>query len=499
MVRNAAGKTVLTNDLFFPLALIYLAAPNLIFLAAWVRPWIGIPATILVVICSVFLVWQNRSGQPRQVLGRTNRMFVLALAFYWTLLAGAGGFVPQEFDYIKHNLVFHDLIHFDWPVNYPLPDRDKSYLCYGLGYYLVPALGGRILGDAAMPVLTFLWTFAGIALFFYWVATFTKTPKASLLIFLLFAATNLVLLALKHTRVPGQMDAFHVRSILQQLGLYHSYYDFFTKLQFQPQHGLVAMLGMALLYEMVWTKKDPRGAVFTWSVCLLWSPMTCLGLLLVPLAALRRVPWRPYFSWLNLVGGGILLAIMGVYFQGHVALLDRGFVWNLAPCREWLVFYFLFVVAELSPVLLLFLIDQRYRVLGEFRPLFLLATGFLLLLPLCKFGYCGDLRLQAGTPALILGALGAITCLRSELFPFKRPLFVLFTGSLLVGAAYPIFRPWWNLKTNQEDYSYVYTTQIRGFRTLAEYKEPGWNVAAQYLGRPDSVAAHWLLRKNTGI
>jgi len=493
-METAKASQTKVNNRFFPLALVYLAIPNLIFLAAWVRPWIGIPAAITVVICSVFLMWQNRPGEPCPGLGRINLGFVLALAFYWTLLGGAGGFVPQETDYIKHNLVFHDLIHFAWPVNYTLPDGNKSYLCYGLGYYLVPALGGRILGDAAMPALTFLWTYAGVALFFYWVATFTRTPKTSLLIFLLFAATNLGLLALKHSGVFGLMDTAHVSATLWHLGLYHSYYDFFTKIQFQPQHGLVAWLGLALFYEMLWIKKDPRGAVFVWSACLLWSPMTCLGLLLVPLAALRRVPWRAYFSPVNLVGGGILLAVMGIYFQGHVALIDRGLVWNLSSGGEWLVFYPLFVAFELSPVLLLFLIDQRYRVLGEFRPLFLLATGWLLLLPLWKIGYCGDLRLQAGTPALILAALGAIRCLQSELFSLKRPLFILFLGCLLVGAVYPIGRPWWNLITNRKDYSYAGTVQTLGVRTLAEYQDPGCNFAALYLGRSDSAAACRLLR-----
>ncbi len=510
---------------FFPLTLAYLVLPALIFLTTWVRPWLGLPAAAVVLFCAAWLVRQQPppvtpGSEPRAGLGRRDLMFVLALAFFWTLLAGAGGFVPQVSDYLRNNLLYHDLVHLAWPVTYPQPDGHNSYLCYGLGFFLPPALGGRLLGDAAMPALTFLWMFAGVALFFYWVAAFTRSPKTTLVIFLLFAATNIGLLALKRAGIPGWLDYIAVQNTLRELGLYHSYYDFFTKLQYQPQHGMPGLLGLALFYEMLWIKKDPRGAVFVWGACLFWSPIPCIGLLLIPLAAIRRVPWRAYFSGINLVGGGSLLAILGVYYQGHLALEDHGFLWNFAPGGKWLIFYLLFVALELSPVLVLFLIDRKYRMLGEWRPLFLLAAGLLVLLPLWKFGHSGDQRLQAGTPALVVAALCAVRCLQSDAFSLKRPLFLLFIGCLLIGAAYPLGRPWWNLITNHYDYSYAATVRTFGFQTLAEMKEPlpprgdnpalnpgrtaaaagdtrlatGYLNAEQYLGRPDSAAARWLLR-----
>ena len=488
---NQANK----HNFFIPLTLAYLIVPNLIFLATWVRPWIGVPAMGVVVICSILLVRQSFLGGPSpQFVNRRNLIFILTLAFFWTMFAGAGGFVPQAEDYQKHNLVFHDLTNSCWPVKYPLMGGGSNYLCYGLGYYLVPALGGRILGTGALPMLSFLWTFIGVTLFFYWIASFTKTSKLPLLIFLLFAATNIGLLALKRIGVPGLVDATHVYEKLWQFGLYHSYHDPFTKLQYQPQHCLVAWLGVACFYEMLWVRKDPRGAVFTWAACLIWSPMTCLGLLLVPLAALRRVPWRLYFSPINLTGGGILLAVGVIYFQGHVVLADRGFIWNLSSGGEWFLFYLLFVVFELSPFLLLFLIDQKYQVLGESRPLLLVAVVFLLLLPLWKIGYCGDLRLQAGTPALVLSALCAIRCLQSGRCSLKRPLFVLFASSVLLGAVYPLARPWLNLITNRSDYSYAHTAETLKIKNLSEYKLGPLDAATQYLGRDDSLAARWLLR-----
>ena len=116
---------------FFPLALAYLVLPNLLFLTLWVRPGIGLPAALSVLLSSVWLGRPDPQATPEPGLGRRNWSFILLLAFGWTLAAGAGGFLPQGGDYIKHNLVFHDLFHFAWPVTYPTASG-QAYLCYGL-------------------------------------------------------------------------------------------------------------------------------------------------------------------------------------------------------------------------------------------------------------------------------------------------------------------------------------------------------------------------------
>lgn len=489
-----APKSIRRCDAFFSLVLAYLVLPNLIFLLTWVRPWIGVPAAIAVMGCSIFMIWRSGGWEPRQGLDRRNLIFILAVAFFWTLMAGAGGFVPQSFDYMAHNLRFHDLIHRDWPVKYSLPDGGQRYLCYGVGYYLAPALGGRLLGEAAMPGLTFLWTFCGTALCFYWVASRTGKPKTTLLIFLLFAATNGALYLLKQAGLPGFMPAALVREKLDQLGLYHSYYDMFTKLHYQPQHAMPAWLGTALLYELLWVKRNPAGAFFVWCACLLWSPLTSIGLLVVPLAAVRHISWRAWFTGVNLAGGGVLMLIMGVYFQGHVQLAENGPIWKSASGPEWLPFFLIFDALELTPVLFILLLDRKYRVLGDLRPLFLVAAAWLTLVPLYKIGHCADLRMEGGTPGLVIAALGAACCLQSKVFSLKRPLFILLAGSLLIGAVYPLIRPWQNLLCNRKDYSYAASANLRGFHNLSEYREPGFDAAAQYLGRNDSLAVRWLLR-----
>lgn len=487
------------RDLFFPLALAYLVLPNLIFLTTWLRPVIGIPVAVIVTLGAGRLIWRSRDLVFRPRLSRQAFYFVLALAFFWTVIGGVGGVVPQSPDYYKHNLLVNDLVHSNWPVQYLQPGGEKNYLCYGMGYYLLPSFGGKLLGDGAVAGLTFGWTLAGMVLLFYWVATFNRKPYSTLVIFLLFAVTGVLWMLFKQHGLPGMSGATDLENKMKDLGLLYSYNDSFTRFQYQPQHALVGWLGAAVLYERLWVNINPSGAVLVWAVGLLWSPLSCLGLLLVPLAALRRVRWQSYFEPVNLLAGGLLLLVMGIYFQGHVPLAERGPIWKFASGCDWLVFYPTFLALQLSAVFFIFLADRRYNLLSGMRPLFLTGAGWLVLLPLYKVGYFGDLRLQASAPALLFVALAASCCWQSDAFCLKRPLFVLLTGSILIGAIYPLGRPWHNLWLNKHDCSYANTVRIWGSRNLSELcapniKDLGYDFGSQYLGRTNSAAARWLLR-----
>ena len=481
------------RDLFLLLAVAYLALPNVIFLASWIRPVIGIPAALVVIGAVVWLAWSAKLAEPRRVL--PPKMFggVLVLAFLWTLVAGVGGVFPQSNDYFKHNLLFHDLATLSWPVKYSL-EGGQSFLCYAMGYYLVPTLGGQCFGESAVAPLTFLWTFLGVALVFYWAATLTVAPLKTVGAIILCAATGVAWTFFKNHGIPGLYPVDGLGGILMKDGLYFDYSDSFTRFNYQPQHALVGWLGAAVLYEMLWNHKQPRGVMFVWSLCLLWSPLTCLGLLLVPLAAMLRVRWQSYFEPINLVGGVVLLFIMGIYFQGHAVLPDQGFIGKFSEGLGWVVRYGLFLTLHLTPFVFLWLVERKEKILGEWRPLLLVATVILVLLPLFKIGFASDLRLQASSAALLFFALAVDRVLQSEKFSLKRPLFVLLVATLLVGAICPVVRPVKNLLFSTNNYSYESIVTYVGWQHLPDMRDPGFDVAAQYLGRHGSLAERVLLR-----
>ena len=475
-------------DPFIPLAVLYLLIPNLIFLTTWLRPAIGIPAALMVMVCAGFLM--RDSGRPfgRRTPDRTTLGFVVMMALVWTFLAGVGGFIPQSTDYLKHNLVFHDLISLAWPISYDAPATGKNYLCYGLAYYLAPAFVARRLGEGWLPGLIFLWTAFGVGLFFYWIATLNDRPKTTLLILLFFSVTSGFWFFFKRHTLPG------LAAVLEHMGLINTYFDNFTRLYYQPQHAIAGWLGAALAYDLLWLRKNPQTIAFVLALLLLWSVLSLIGLLLLPLAAFKRVRLADYFTPINLLGGGTLAVLLGLYYQGHVPLMDRGPIWTLCSGAPWLLLYLLFLVLLLSPVLLVHLIDRKYGVLGEARIVFRWAAVLLMLTPLYKIGYFGDLRMQSAAPALVYIALAVSGCLTSQYFSLRRPLFLLLSTCLLVGATYPIGRILFNLSAHRDVQSYAQISQSKGFHNLSDIREAGFDAASQYLGKSESLAARWLLK-----
>lgn len=488
-----AGHVHSRRDPFFALAAAYLILPGVIFLLGWIRPVLGIPAAVVVVIGTLWAVRPGTLPESRPALSRKLWFGIVALAGLWTVLTGVGGLVPQSADYLKHNLLFHDLATLAWPVIYHPAGGDR-YLCYGLGWYLVPALGGRLLGAGVVPALAWVWTFAGLILFFYWAATFAASPIKTLLAVLLFSTTGVVWLAFKRHGLPGLIPPDGLETRLLNNGLFFNYNDSFTRWNYQPQHALTGWLGVAVLLERLWRRANPRGVVLVWSACLLWSPLTCLGLLIIPLAVWRRVRWQGYFEPANVISGGLLAAVLGIYFQGHLSLAENGWIWAFSSGAGWLGYYLLFLALTLSPLLFMALLEQKHRALGDWRPLFFAAAGLLVLLPLYKMGFNGDLRLEASGPALLLLALAAGRMLEHESFSPRHWLCRLWLVSLLLGAVYPVTRPWINLFTNRTDHAYSAMARTSGFTTLADLRDEKFDAASQYQGRADSVAARWLLR-----
>jgi hypothetical protein len=285
------------------------------------------------------------------------------------------------------------------------------------------------------------------------------------------------------TTLPG----FGLDPLLRHIGLGNSNYDSFTRVHFQPQHALAGWLGAALLYETAWVRKSAVGVLFVWASTLLWSPFTALALFVIPLLSLTRVRVRDYFEPGNVLSGGVLLGIIALYYGAHDRVEEAGVIWALAPDARWFAYYVAFVASQtLAPVICVYVIDRRFGVLDGFRMIFWGMVAVLLVLPLVKFGFHSDLRMQASGPAMVFVSLGIASCLTSSAVSWRHPAFLALIAAFALGALYPVTRPVINLLSNRSDWSADHQARTGGAQNLSDIRYSQFDAAAQYLGSKGS-------------
>jgi len=481
------------HDTFVLLALGYLALPNLLFVALWIKPLIGIPvaaALLWAIVSASKINRENESSETR--FSYRQLSLIVGLAVLWTILSGTGNVVPQSGDYIKHNALFHDLISKPWPLLYDQNSgASGSFLCYGVAYYLVPSGLAGWLGENWVNALSFLWAAVGLVLVCYWLALLNpKSPFRTVIVFLLFSTFGIAWYVAKR----GHFEYF------TQIGLEHSFLDHWAKLYFTPQHGISAWLGAALVYRLGWEQRRPASAFLAWTTLILWSPFVSVGLFPILLVTIFAAPPKTWFAWVPLTGGLLLMGVMAVYFEAHQHLEHQGAIWNFAMGHPWLPYYLLFIVLEvLIPAGCVLYFDYRHRVLDGWRPLFLCATAVLLVFPLFKMGHESDLRLQGSGGLTAFLALGFAACLCSPKFRIRSMEGMAVLLIFAVSAVYPLGRPILNLKEPRVDYSFEATSKSTGMRDMSEIGKaeggPGFDISQQYLGRGDSIAYRSLLRR----
>lgn len=136
---------------------LYLAVPTVIFFLMWVVPVIAAPAVAAILWLACKIGYEAHgvtvSLSSRKVLT------LLAIITLWCLLAGVGGFTWQNrWDHWFRNALFVDMVNDPWPLV-----RGDEMVCYYFGYWLLPALIGKLTGSmTAGYVSQLLFAIAGI-------------------------------------------------------------------------------------------------------------------------------------------------------------------------------------------------------------------------------------------------------------------------------------------------------------------------------------------------
>ena len=140
---------------------LYLIIPFIIFLLGWVKLIISIPVS-LIVIYIVYLLYRDSKQNYQETFTITKSTFwgIVIVLTLWLLMLGVIGFFPQSGDMFGRNAMFRDLIIYEWPVIY----EKTGAVVYYTGYWLVPALIGKVAGYTIGQIALLLWGALGLML-----------------------------------------------------------------------------------------------------------------------------------------------------------------------------------------------------------------------------------------------------------------------------------------------------------------------------------------------
>jgi hypothetical protein len=391
-------------------ALWYLALPNLIFLASWIKPLIGVPAAI----CLAALLWFASRSSLRHKSGIAPRLWLVAIviALVWLFFSGVGHFVYANADWYVRDAVLHDLSTRSWPVQYSVQsDAIPVLLRAPLGYFLPAALIARMVDASLATPLLFVWTLIGVVITFLMMAgPHRRVTAFALLVFLFmfFSGMDLIGYIVLHDQ-PG------IGQHIEWWAFIFQYSSITTQLLWVPNHALPGwIVAVWLLRHLDAGTFSIRWAVLLLAMTPLWSPLAAIGLgfLLLVVIAVRlvkggygaspefRMRLREILDPCMLLGSLIVLCLIAPYLvmasgtvPGNMLLSDPKSITRLLELVA------AFVMLEFGVFWLLML--KRYRL-----DLLLTASGvLLLLLPWYRFGPNADLTMRASIPALVVFAV----------------------------------------------------------------------------------------------
>lgn len=410
------------------LAAAYLLLPLVVFLLGWLR-WPYALALGLSLLPALYFAWRARQRRAFG-LSRPEWLGVAGVTIAWVSLSGLSPTFFLNWDWLLRMSVLRDLVVGSWPLGYSLPDGEL--ILHGpLGYYMVPALIGKLSSLHGARIALWCWTALGTALFFALMlgAKADRKPgawRSALLIAVFFSGMDIIGWMISDT--PPIKFGSHIEWWSEFFigGTQIQYSSQTTQLFWAPNHCLPGWL----LAAIAWRHRE-RGMLVAPAALLLlgtvfWAPLVAVGAAPLLFWCLwRALGWRQltlhslHLPVLALLPCGLLVArflTMGVAQVGAS---------HAAPQAYSVV---LFIMLEFG--LLALAVLGR----GQRAPLLLLALLELLVLPFLYYGPSNDLVMRASIPALAILMMATIEAWQSAPLAHRLAITVL----LLIGSATPL-------------------------------------------------------------
>ena len=458
MTKNIQSMLIKT------ISYVYVTMPFLIFSIGWLKPWIGIPIALAVVL-SLWLCIKNDEYSLSVERIVPYICIVTAIALLWVLIAGIGGYSYQNPDHRYRNTIFQTLINSEWPVvgtTYMDGKINVRLLCYYFGYWLPSALVGKLFGYQIGNYFLIFWSVLGIVLVVFWLCHYTKKEDWKVILFVIFFSG---------------LDYFRVKMTGNTTLIGTDQIEYWAGYQYSSNTTLVFWVYNQAIYSwlittMLLSQKKKSNVVFLWGNLILSSTFSFLGLL--PYVVYQLVKGFSFKNWKNeikeiftiqnVLGGGCI-GLLSVYFitsntnTAGIQLHSGGSSYVTTLLK--LAIFLLFEIG--AYVVILYKLEKK-------NPLFWITLISLVVIPIFSIpdNYANDFCMRVSVPALFV----LMTLLLKNVDSYKNK--IVFWGIFCIGAVTAVHEFNCNL-TNITNYSNITLPKQRLFEASNYTVEYGNN------------------------
>ena len=415
-------EILVRRDVFYAVCAAYLTIPVVIFMCGYLKPFIGIPAALIMAGCAVYSCTdyckrpdRKLSGQSSDYLGMKMPLKYLislaVIALITVFISGVGEYVYSMVDHVFRRAIFNDLISYKWPVIYDYSTQynprviavlgkteGTTALVYYTTFWMPSALVGKLFGNAAGNIFLLIWTTLGVWLTLVGTTMFIRRISWAVpIIFITFSGLD-ALPNIVHslTEYEGFMAVEHWLPTF-------AYMSNFTQLS----NVFNQCVPIWVIMVMLMLSSNVRSAGFIGSLSFAYSPWATIGMIPLALSLAFRKELQPakkpavILGLLDIPGViacAVMLGIFGPYYMVSTSASDEsGFAWKF--CRnfgEFILFWFLLMLIEVVPFVIALWKKEKKE------PMFIASVITLALIPVYRISYFNDFSMRASLPALFV-------------------------------------------------------------------------------------------------
>ncbi len=388
------------NVVLLRVAALLFILPNALF-AVHLGP---LPGAILLIGCGLaaLVIAQSDAAARQGVLAQNidlAQLFSCALAAAaLCLLGGQGHFFYANPDWLFRDAILSDLVKHGFPLLYTADGQD--YLLRApLGFYLTPALVGRVFGVAAARLAAGLEMGTILAIVLYFLAQLAERRKLLVLaLFLAFSGMDILGELFSGVASALKGGEFGLHDHLEWWNGEIQYSSHVTQLFWVPNHALPGWWFALLTLFAARREIDADLLLVSFAALLMWSPLAMMGgLPFLCYFGLRAAPHLFERPMALAIGAALGFLPVAAYLATDAGMVKHML---LLGAEGFVALYLIFIVLELPHLALL--AAARDKIAACDRAILRVAAGALLLIPIYVIGDGDDFAMRASIPALFI-------------------------------------------------------------------------------------------------